>query len=275
MNDLAKQVVESSHKLQAAWTSLQINSASTLPRKCYEHWLKRAALHQPLSGTSAIFQGRNMAWDLVQSILKPNNIVGKPEDNKVRYGHIYMDFAMARHLALTSYVSVTWSIYDRLANVCGRLAGITDLADHPKQNPKPCEDLLGKKDILGFAGHLHLREAYAWPLKVSYKVRNWLVHEGYEEGSVSLFKSANLSDRFDLHSDASQYIQNCCDHRTDDGKMAASCITEIDESWNHGDLLRILSQYNGEIDVMFTALLKWSVDSFVGQIHAFAARDQV
>ena len=35
------------------------------------------------------------------------------------------------------------------------------------------------------------------------------------------------------------------------------------------------NQYHGEVDIMFSALLKWSVDSFVGQIKAFAARDQV
>jgi len=274
MNNLEQQVKESASALQQAWAALQQNPGlPAIPRVCYEQWIKRAALHPIISGTQAIFSARETASLLVLSTMQLQNAVGNPANSKVRYGQFEMDFAVARHLSLTSYVSITWSIYDRLANVCGRLAGTSELAENPKRNPKVCEDLLGKH-MSAFSSHLHMLEAYSWPLKVSYKVRNWLVHEGYEEGSTQLFLGSKLADGFHLHAEAKKHLQVCCDHKEDvSGKIKTSCISEADECWKHGDLLRILEQYNKENDIMFTALLKWSVDSFVGQIKAFGARD--
>ncbi len=273
MSDLRKQVGDCAVALQDAWIGLQKASEPALPRKCYEHWQKRAMYHQALSGTIAIFRAREVAWEIVQSLTGIGDVRGKP--GIVLYCGAEMEFAVARHLALASFVSVTWSIYDRIANVCGRLAGIADLADNPKQNPKTCEDFLGKKDVLGFTSHLHIREAYSWPLKVSYKIRNWLVHEGYEDGGTPLFRGDRTSDGILLHNDAIQQLQNTCGYSDVEGKIALSCISMEKECWGRGNLLEILESYHSEVDTMFTALLRWSVESFVGQIRSFAARDQV
>jgi len=274
MADLPAQVAESAQELKLAWTGLQSISPSVLPSRCYEQWTKRAMLHGVLDGTSAIFPARKAAWDAVQAVVNAATNATDPARNIVQHGGIQMEFGVARHLSLTSYVVVTWAVYDRLANVCGRLAGIAELAEHPKQNPKACEDFLGKKDSLGFASHLHIREAYAWPLKVTYKVRNWLVHEGYEEGGTPLFCGDRTRDGFRLHEDAAKYLQTCCDYSVDSGKIGRCCISAADECWDTRDLLRILSVYHQEVDELFAALVKWSVNAFVGQIQVFAARDK-
>ena len=284
MSNLEKQMKASATALQEAWNNAKnVPLTSSLPAKCYEQWLKRAEMHYLLTGTIPILVARDAAWKIVQDVAIAQAVKDKPKT--VRYASIEMEFAVARHLALTSFVSVTWSIYDRLANVCGRLSSIGEVGNHQKQNPKLCEDLLGeteelgkrrKRDTMGFGGHLHIYAAYAWPIKVSYKIRNWLVHEGYEEGSTSLFEGEGIHDRFMLHIDAIQHLQKVCGGEHDGKKKGeATCVSEEDDCWLHRDLLRILEQYNNEIDTMFAALLKWSVDSFVGQIKAFAARDQV
>jgi len=285
MSSLAEQLGVSATVLQDALRIVQIQPLnSSLPAKCYEQWQKRAEMHQIVTRTIPILEAREAAWKIVQAVASAQSVDGKP--NTIHYtNNIKMEFAVARHLALTSYVSISWSIYDRLANVCGRLSSIGELSNHLKQNPRLCEDLLGeieeqgkrkKRDTMGFGSHLHIYAAYAWPIKVSYKIRNWLVHEGYEEGSTSLFKSDGITDQFLLHDDAIQYLQRVCGGEND-GKMKgeATCISENNDRWVRRDLLEILEQYNTEIDTMFTALLKWSVDSFVGQIRAFASRDQV
>ncbi len=273
MANLYDQVNQSANDLKDAWTGLQDVTPNVLPSRCYEQWIKRAMLHQVLDGTTAIFPAREAAWNAIEAVVKSANNTADPADNVVKHGSLKMDFAVARHLALTSYVVVTWAAYDRLANVCGRLAGIAELAEHPKQNPKACEDFLGRKDTLGFASHLHIKQAYAWPLKVAYKVRNWLVHEGYEEGGTPLFSGDRISDGFRLHENAAEYLQKCCDYSIDKGKITLCCISAADECWDTRDLLKILVQYHDEVDKMFTALVKWSVDSFVGQVRIFAARD--
>ena len=295
MSSLEQQVRESATALRQAWVGLQKPPPSpSLPLKCYEHWTKRASLHDVLGGTTALFEARAVAWKLVGEVANAKPVYSKDDinndptklksPNAVKYGNIEMEYGVARHLVLTSYVSTVWSIYDRLANVCGRLSSIGDVANHQKQNPKLCEQLLGetedqgkrkKQDTMGFGGHVHIAAAYAWPIKVSYKIRNWLVHEGYEEGSVLLFKGNGISDQFILHGDAIRHLQKVCGGENDGNKKGEStCISEKEDCWQHGDLLKILEQYNKEIDTMFAALLRWSVDSFVGQIKAFAARDQ-
>lgn len=295
MSSLQEQVKESATELQQAWAALQnLPLSLSLPSKCYGHWTKRASLHEVLRGTFAIFEARAEAWKLVSEVAKSKAVYDKEElnaapndfknPNTVKYGNIEMSFSVARHLSLISYSSITWSIYDRLANVCGRLSSISEVANHPKQNPKLCENLLGeteeqgrrkKQDTMGFGGHLHIAAAYAWPIKVSYKVRNWLVHEGYEDGSVPLFKGNDLSDQFILHDDAVRHLQNSCGGENNGSKRGDStCISETEDYWQHADLLKILEQYHNEIDTMFSALMKWSVNSFVTQIKAFAARDQ-
>jgi len=273
MNDLKTQVSVCSEKLKAVWTELHKPVRSSLPRKCQEQWTKRAMLYRILEGTSELFPVRSMAWKTAKSILLDSNIKDA-EKNIVKYGNNQMTFSVARHLSLTSYMTTTWSVYDRLANVCGRIAAISELSENPRQNPKACQDFLGKKDILGFSAHLPIKQAYAWPMKVTYKIRNWLVHEGYDEGGTPLFKSERIADGFILHDDASKYIERICGFRIENGKINNCCLKAFEERWLAMDLLEILPSYHAEIDTLFEGLLKWSVMSFIEQIKAFTDRDR-
>jgi len=167
---------------------------------------------------------------------------------------------------------MTWSAYDRLANVCGRLAAIADLSENPKQNPKIFEDFLGKKDVFSFGAHFHLQQAYTWPITLSYQVRNWLVHEGFERGEIAMFGGNRIGDSFLLHEDAVKYFERDC---KENGIMEACCLEETEGHWQSRNLLDILPKYHSEMDTMFVGLVQWSVDSFISQITAFAKRDKL
>jgi hypothetical protein len=277
MADLKMQLETSADEIKSIWTAMRAATGLTLPDKIYEHWVRKASLHHTLSATTGIFPAQEKAWEAIK-VLKKFTSSPKEEEirsNLVTYGGFNLDFAIARHLALTSYVVVSWSIYDRLANVCGRLAALSELSENPRQNPKACEDFLGKKDTLGFGTHLHIQQAYRWPLKVTYKIRNWLVHEGYEEGSIPLFQGDSIANAFILHEQAAQYLQRCCDYKEkDDGGIEACCLSGPEECWPARNLLDILKKYHAEIDTMFVGLVKWTVSSFIGQITAFAERDR-
>lgn len=272
MIDLNLRISENARILREAWTGLIALPRTSLPAKCWERWIKRAELHRLLGETAEILPARQVAWDAVQAVSAATNLDGA-RPNTIGYGGVNVDFSIARHLALISYVAVTWSIYDRLANFCGRLAGVADLAENPKQNPKACEDFLGKKDVMGFSGHVHIQQAYAWPLRVSYKMRNWLVHEGHEEGGIRLFEGGTIADGFILHSDGVAHLERSCGYSVDDGKIEFGCISAVDECWPSRNVLVILERYHAEIDLMFSSMIKWSTASFVGQIQCFTERD--
>lgn len=282
MADLKEQVEKSGDDLKRIWTAIQTTTALALPLSlpfnCYEHWIGKAKLHQTLSATTSIFLYREKAWETLKAI---SSSVKDESGNRVIYGAVEMDFTVARHLALTSYVAVTWSIYDRLANVCGRLAAINDLSENPRQNPRLCEDFLDNKkddkkrtEILGFGAHLHLQHAYQWPINVAYKIRNWLVHEGYEENSIPLFQGDRIADGFMLHEQAVDSLQRRCGYKEENAGIDACCLSGPEECWPARNLLDILEKYHAEIDTMFVGLVKWTVSSFIGQITAFAERDR-
>jgi hypothetical protein len=273
MSDLRTQVTMSADKLRAAWTTLSAQPASALPPNCHERWIKRASYHRSLDGTARIFTAREAAWESVRSVASALS-TNPNSPNEVTYGSQRLDFGIARHLSLVSYVASAWSIYDRISNVCGRLAAVADIADNPQQNPKACEDLIGKKDTHGFSVQFHIRDAYAWPLRVTYKVRNWLVHEGWEENNIPLFCGDSIGDGLRLHADAVKHLEQCGGYTADGGKITSCCLSSAEECWPTKDLLEILLRYHAELDTLFAGLLKWSVDSFVGQIEAFTARDR-
>jgi len=306
MSNLKEQVEESAAQLRDMWTLVSCRPTGTLlPPDCYERWEDMTALHSTLSGTVPLFGVRDSAWEIVKSLVDPCRIereaervsqqaVGptKPVPN-FSHDAIPMDFSEARHLALTAYVTVAWSIYDRLSNVCGRLAATEDVHGNPKRNPKLCGDLLARRkekgannkgqngygpQLFAFSMQHHLVGAYAWPANVAYTLRNWLVHEGYELGSIPLFLSDRIEDGLRLHPDAVSRLEEVCTWADDgDGNPRQCCLKGDQGPWRHGqdvDLLAVLHKYHGEIDTMFVSLVKWTVESLVGQIDAFAARDK-
>jgi len=151
MVNLQHQVKTSAGDLEAIWQNLSGRSVTTaLPNECYRRWQSAAFLYVSLSGTMPLFAARMNAWRIVESLTDPTRLASEKlraeEAEKLlaqlpaqerreplfNFSHdgIDMDFASARHLALISYTSVSWSIYDRLTNVCGRLAATEDVRQH-------------------------------------------------------------------------------------------------------------------------------------------------
>ena len=274
MPDLRSQIQESAEKLRIAYNFVSGNPSSALPIACYEFWIERTQLHSVIHRTEQLIVARQAAWDLVNALAQSQITKSEAGFDFVLFNGIEMHFSVARHLAFTSYAATTWSIYDRLSNVCGRLSASGEFADNPKNNPKACDDFFEtKKSKLGFSIPRVIASSYQWPLRASYKLRNWFVHEGYEEGETPMFIGPNMMDRFVLHDDAIQLIEKACGYKSDGaGDISSCCIEVANEPWPTKDLFQILPAYNDEVDLMFTALLKWCVDSIDSQVRAFAAR---
>lgn len=282
MIDLKEQITQSADQLEEVYTLVgSVPADVSLLTECYEYWSEKSNLHHTLRTTAVLLDVRDRATEVAKRLIDPDRI--KNEEERVKqsgspantflYDGVLMDFSVARHLAVTSYIATTWSIYDRLTNVCGRLAAVAEIANNPKQNPKMCENFLNdKKNFFGFSMQFHLKKAYSWPLKVSYRFRNWLVHDGYEANGVPVFRGERISDGLYLHAEAmeslskSEYLCNDKDF----------CCLKQDENfpWYDESLLTILDKYHKEADIMFTGLLDWSVSSFVGQVKSFSERDR-
>lgn len=289
MADLEMQVVTSARQLQAVWQVASTKPSGTaLPPKCYEHWQLIASLHASLARTIPLFEARRFAWQVMQSLASNDRELREAQRCSQQlpmkatavpnftYDGVPMDFPLARHFATTGYVCSTWSLYDRLANVCGRLATWKDIPDDPWQDPKLWGNLMGEgnKTLGGFMIQQSLANAYGWPTGVAYKIRNWLVHDGGDVGRGGFFRGSQITDGFLLHPDAIKYLENCCGYMCEKGRINRCCLSAAEEPWSTQDLVLILKKYHGEVDAMLTSLVRWSVDSLAGQVSTFSDRDR-
>lgn len=268
MSSLENQVNQSFKDLKNSYKLLTQMAPQSLDQSVIGVWTNRSLLYVECEHTIPIFLLRDKALIIMNELLRSQGRDKEP--NVVKYCSFDMDFSIARNHAVTAYMMANWSIYDRLSNIAGRLVGTGSIFQNPKDNPKLVEDFMNKKDRVPYLTHHLLSTSYRWPVMVSYKIRNWLAHEGYDIGNISLFKGNRVSDGFILHPDAMETIQKNNDYKLlADGRIQNSCIDPSSELWLTGDLFQILESYHSVIDDMLASLLKWSSDAFVNHLKCF------
>ena len=279
MADLKAVIESTSNALEGVHARLAttMGTNTTVPLDCYRVWMQRAALHSQLKATIGLLPMRTNSWTIINTILTDRNIRDRGS-SLVLFCDQEMQFAVARHLALSSYITLNWTIYDRLSNVCGRLIGHENIGSNPlpTSNPKLVEHFLREsKDRLkqhGFSLARILSPAYGWPAALSYEIRNWIVHEGLDAEGVALFSGDNISDSFELSSQAMTRIEEKC--KADGITHAQSCLSqESNHPWYDKSILTVLSKCHLEVDAMFVNFVRWSVDSLICQYTTFAGRD--
>ncbi len=277
INCVSEALSERKGKISSALSNI---ANCELHKDCYTLWHKRIEkLSHSLRSTEKLLRIRENALSIAKNL---NRSEGLPiSTDTIHFVGIEMDYALARHLAISSYLTISWTIYDRLSNVCGRLVGTDSVAENEeaRSNPKLCghfftnrSDKKKEKLVHGFSLSKIL-PAYEWPVKVSYLTRNWLIHEGLELDGVPLFSGNNISDGFILHDQA---IDRISKDLSNENIFPQGCCLKQGSNfpWYDKNILTILEIYHSEVDTMFVSLLKWSVDSFIGQVEAFTERDK-
>ena len=110
-------------------------------------WLGKAKLHEDLAETAKLFECRGSALKCMENLRDNASKFGsKPISETMVYCTAEIPIFAARLLSIDSYLAATWSIYDRLSNVLGRLMGDAKVVDNTgtAQNPKLVEDLIGQ-----------------------------------------------------------------------------------------------------------------------------------
>ncbi len=155
------------------------------------------------------------------------------------------------------------------------MAGASSLAEDASSNPKLLGNIIehGKKDVLGFACHSIVSDSYAWPIRVAYKIRNWIVHEGWE-GAIPMFAGDQFAYGLTLHADAKEHLLKCVAARYLLDVSSSVGLPANDEKMVDWGPPPILPQYQREIDTMFCALVAWATYALQFQMKFFSDRDR-
>lgn len=237
----------------------------TLSQESYSFFGLSSTLANHLEHARALLPVRDVAWKAVSAY--PNQISGTTK-GKFLYHGVDVMFKEGRFLVLQNYVATTWALYDALTKVAGILC-CTDESAKNKQVPvKLYEHLLKGKLCVGARVQEHLRGAYGWPIAVSYKVRNWLVHDGHNQEGVELFKydSPAAGAEFELSDDGWKLLENLCSSEV--GKARLQPFPDIKTNLAEG-----LETCHIEVDEAVAFLLTWSAGIAKLQASILFTRD--
>jgi uncharacterized protein YukE len=165
----------------------------------------------------------------------------------------------ARLMTFQSYLACTWSAYDTLAKVSGKLSLKESQAKDPSLNVNLINLLCRQKDRvkgdgIGFLFPSQLKEAYGWPIGFSYASRNWIMHEGHYQNGVALFDGDNrLVPQHRITVDAVADLKKRSE--TYDVQETNTLVTLPNPQ---DDLLAYLKLCHEEIDLCAGILLSWT-----------------
>lgn len=231
-------------------------------------WLQKAKLNEALAETVKLFECRVSALKGMENLRENASKFGsKPISETIVYGTAEIPIFAARLLSIESYLAVTWSIYDRLSNVLGRLMGDAKVVDNTvaAQNPKLVEDLIGqaKGCYQGFGTSELLSKLYGEPIYSSYFLRNSFVHDGGMMGNVPILSGSSAAACFELSKENAEKINQA---------VARQSCGLGSGLFNEGDFIGQLKMCHDDLDKMFIALSRFVVGSFCAQVSLFCGK---
>ena len=271
MNDLDSMVRQAQADLAAVYSAVK-KVPPGVPNPVWlsiqRVWIGKAKLHEYLGETAKLFECRDAAMTCLEDLHKNMSQLGsKSISATISFGATVMPIFAARLLALDSYLASTWSIYDRLSNILGRLMGNDKIAEesNPAQNPKLVDDLIGqaKGCYQGFGINELLPKLYGELIYSSYFLRNSFMHDGGMMDNVSILSGSIAATCFVLSKENAEKINHIVSQRL--GSSSSGFFSE-------GDLIEQLKKCHNDLDKMFVSLMRFIVGSFCMQVSMFCGR---
>jgi hypothetical protein len=243
------------------------------------HLEKIYNLHIYLDRSRHLLESQKLAWENIEymadSERREKQDLDFQNQNKINNPWIHngrrVEYSRQRHLTLTSYIVVTWTIYDNLFNVVGRIITIPNSTKDLKnpQLPSLYRESEAKKYPLTI--HTFVKNNFGWYCAFSYEIRNWLTHEGEyrSNDNIKLFKGDKIDDGFALSNESKKYFEDNSKELMKDYDDCFRADQELANKWNNEDLAEILVYCHDKIDNLFEKLLPWAIESLKMQIQLF------
>ncbi len=243
----------------------RVGPAGTLSKESNEFFQMGHQLAVQLEHAKALLPVRETA---LRALLAFPKQVSKTSPDLFIYNGIDVAFKLGRYLLFQSYAVTTWALYDTLSKVSGFLCTNDEVSKNTVKPVKLYENFLQGKNTVGARVYDHLKGGYGWPISVSYKIRNWLAHDGHcHEGSEMFrYDSPYAATEFEMLESAWEIVIKGCK-----GYPSQTRLTPFPEVKTN--LAAGLQTCHAEIDEALAFLLTWSTGSVKLQATILFPRD--
>ncbi len=237
----------------------------TLSKESYEFFQRSSRLSLQVRHSKELLPVRDAA---LTALLGFPDQVSAASPGLFLYNGLDVTFKVGRFLLFQNYCVTTWALYDTLAKVAGLLCCTDEVAKNSAKPVKLYDDFLQGKNCVGGRVRDHLKGAYGWPIAVSYKVRNWLAHDGHCHEGVELFK-------YELPASSSEFemLDKAWDVLKDTIKAAPDQTRLQPFPDVTSNLARGLETCHHEVDEAVAFLLTWSTGIVKLQASMLFSRD--
>lgn len=273
MNRLESSIKRTSEYLQHTKKAMEkhLNSSDKNDGELKEFWISQDTLLDDFLSTIQLLPVRLAAWRSFQSIINPRHIESQSQ-SIISFMDQKIPFSVARSLVLSPYIISTFSFYESLLEICCKITDYKKITKHSKYR-KFLEMFINgqKKAQVNHQLPKTLTGYCGWPVKVSYFIRNKIVHEGTTINRKPLFRGDNLSDGFYLNKEAIDEIMDECES---DKIIPDQSRWEKEEThpWFDKSIVTIFEHYHSELDEMFVYLLDWSLSLLADPCQEFYNR---
>lgn len=240
-------------------------SGKNIPTKTKDFYSGFLALSQELKKAANLILARESSSKQILSLSKPVRHCQENAEN-ILCGDESLPYWHVRLSAFQAYVSCTWALYDTITKVCGLLILEDTYAKNPTFSHKLPQIFHSKNEAkllgIGFNFASQIKESYGWPIALSYACRNWLLHEGHAQNSVSFFQDSDRTatvQRISL--DAFKAVTDrCTEYGVQDTLTMRDSFPDP-----KSDLMTCLQVCHEEIDECLSILVAWSCSSAKNQ----------
>lgn len=254
IENLKERLLDGAKKLEQLHQAIDEQRASTsVPEAALEQFNSFPILAQHLRSAVQLLAVRVVAEQTLDGI-RTN---GDSDSNTVVFAGATIPFSSARLLGFQSYLSSTWAVSDLVTRVPGYLIGNKSAANMARP-AKLWEHFVKDNNTWPHHPGAIFRAAYAWPVALSYIIRNHFMHDGACDKGSDFFAGERSTDGYSLSESGIGYIvkKTGTDQYNVNEKMSRLDKSPLDET----DLLKLLELCHGQIDEVLGHLVMLAVE---------------